>query len=62
MNMKSMEDQLPSEKFIRIHKSYIVAIQHLSAIRKNSVFIGDNELPIGDNYREIVNKITGRQP
>jgi DNA-binding LytR/AlgR family response regulator len=62
MNMKSMEDQLPSEKFIRIHKSYIVAIHHLSAIRKNSVFIGDNELPIGDNYREIVNKITGRQP
>jgi DNA-binding LytR/AlgR family response regulator len=47
-----MEAQLPSKKFIRIHKSYIIAIAAVNMIKKNSVFIGDIELPISENYKE----------
>lgn len=54
ISMKSMEEQLPSSMFIRIQKSYIVSKQYISSIRKNSVFIGTTELPIGDNYKEAV--------
>ena len=60
MSMKSLEDQLPSSKFIRIHKSYIVSIAAITSIRKNSLFIGPAEFPVGDSYKEVLNTlITG---
>jgi len=59
MNMKDMADQLPTAKFIRIHKSYIVSIESITALRKNSVFIKDLELPVGDTFREAVMRLTG---
>jgi DNA-binding LytR/AlgR family response regulator len=54
MGMKTLEDQLPSSKFIRIHKSYILAVAAITSIRKNSVFVGNSEFPVGDNYKEGV--------
>lgn len=60
MSMKALEDQLPSSKFLRIHKSYILAIAAITSIRKNSVFVGNTEFPVGDNYKDgvaaIINK------
>jgi DNA-binding LytR/AlgR family response regulator len=61
LSMKSIEDLLPSVMFIRIQKSYIVSKEHITAIRKNSVFIGTTELPIGENYKEAVNALVGKQ-
>lgn len=61
MSIKSLEEQLPSSTFIRIHKSFIVSARHITAVRKSSVFIGDMELPVSDNYRDAINAITGRQ-
>jgi two-component system, LytTR family, response regulator len=60
MGMKVIEDQLPSSKFLRIHKSYIISIEFITAIRKNSVFIGTMELPVGESYRDAVNALTGK--
>ena len=56
-NLKAIEPELPSSKFIRIHKSYLVAIESISAIRKNSVFIKDMELPIGETYKDSVDRL-----
>jgi DNA-binding LytR/AlgR family response regulator len=61
MPLKQVEEQLNPAKFIRIHKSYIIAVAHITAIRKNSVFIGAMELPVGDNYREAVAALTGNK-
>jgi DNA-binding LytR/AlgR family response regulator len=61
MNMKTIEDQLPPSKFLRIHKSYIVSVDYITAIRKSSVFMDDMELPVGENYRDAVAALTGRQ-
>jgi two-component system, LytTR family, response regulator len=61
MSMKTIEEQLPAQKFFRIHKSYIVSIDHITAIRKNSVFIGAMELPVGENYREAVSALTNNR-
>lgn len=58
--IKAMEDDLPSSKFIRIHKSYIISIDSITAIRKNSVFIKDFELPVGETYREVIDQLTGK--
>jgi two-component system, LytTR family, response regulator len=54
MSMKSLEDQLPPSKFLRIHKSYILAVAAITSIRKNSVFVGNSEFPVGDNYKDAV--------
>lgn len=61
MPMKSIEEELPANRFLRIHKSYIVSKEHITAIRKNSVFIDDIELPVGENFREAVLNLAGRQ-
>lgn len=56
-SLKAVEPELPPSGFIRIHKSYIVAIESITSIRKNSVFINELELPIGETYREAVDKL-----
>jgi two-component system, LytTR family, response regulator len=60
MSTRAMETELPSDRFIRIHKSYIVAVESITAVRKNSVFIKDLELPIGETYREVIGQLTGK--
>ena len=59
MPMKTMEEQLPATMFIRIHKSYIVSVSFITAIRKSSVFIDLLELPLSDTYRHNVAALTG---
>lgn len=60
MSMKGIEEELPAGEFIRIHKSYIVSIAHITAVMKNSVFIGELELPVGENYRDEIAALTGK--
>jgi DNA-binding LytR/AlgR family response regulator len=55
--MKSLEEKLPSDKFFRIHRSFIVALQKIEAIDGSSVFINKQELPIGKNYKEELQEI-----
>jgi DNA-binding LytR/AlgR family response regulator len=55
--MKSLEDRLPPNRFIRIHRSFIVAIEKITAIEGNMVEVIDTHnktkmLPIGKNYRD----------
>jgi DNA-binding LytR/AlgR family response regulator len=60
MSIKALEEQLPPSKFIRIHKSYIVSIASITSIRKNSLFVGTAEFPVGDNYKDAVNLLIGK--
>lgn len=59
ISIKALEDQLPAGRFLRIHKSYLVSIESVTAVRKNSVFIKDHELAIGETYREAIKSLTG---
>jgi DNA-binding LytR/AlgR family response regulator len=59
--MGDMENILPTNQFIRIHKSYIVAIAHIKAVFGNSVDMAKAQLPIGLNYKErIMSFVTGK--
>jgi DNA-binding LytR/AlgR family response regulator len=51
-NLKSMEAVLPPDKFIRIHKSYIVSTDKINAISKGKVVINNVYLPIGETYKQ----------
>ena len=55
MSMKAIEEELPSSKFIRVHKSFIVSVSAITSVRKNSIFIGAEEIPVGENYKDSVN-------
>lgn len=54
--MKSIENQLPSVKFKRVHRSFIVNVSRITTIEDNSVIIKMNEnkkvIPIGKSYRD----------
>ncbi|WP_436486997.1 LytR/AlgR family response regulator transcription factor [Chitinophaga sp. ARDCPP14] len=60
MSIKGLEEQLPGSRFVRVHKSYIVSIAAITAIRKNSVFLDTLEFPVGDTYRDAVYAIAGK--
>jgi len=60
MSMKSLEEQLPSSKFIRVHKSYIISIAAITSVRKNSVFIGPEEIPVGDNFKDSLSTLINK--
>lgn len=53
-SLKSLEETLPSDRFVRIHRSYIVNIAYIKEIRQGMVSICDQLLPIGGSYRESV--------
>lgn len=53
-SLKSLEEELPSDRFIRIHKSYIVAIHKIDTLEGNQVHVGKEKLPVGANYKEAV--------
>ena len=52
MSMKSMEALLPSDQFIRVHKSYIVQPQKIKVIERNRIVFGKTYIPISDTYKE----------
>ncbi len=51
-NLKAMENGLPVNRFIRVHKSYIISLQQVNTIERNRIFIGGEAIPIGDTYKE----------
>ena len=59
--MKNMENELPADKFIRVHRSFIVNTEHITGYTKGRVFLtGEEYVPIGDNYKESFTAITDK--
>ncbi|MGV3763563.1 LytR/AlgR family response regulator transcription factor [Parapedobacter sp.] len=58
-NMKKMEDILPSNRFVRVHRSYIVALDKIASIERGRIFIEDKVIPVGDTYRDAFYKYIG---
>ncbi|GAB3167674.1 LytR/AlgR family response regulator transcription factor [Telluribacter humicola] len=58
--MKSLEAQLPDDRFIRVHNSYIVALEAIESIDREKVQIGTLYLPISDTYRKAFREFIER--
>ena len=54
LTLKSVEERLPSDRFIRTHKSYLVAKDKITSVEGNQIFIRDRDVPISRHYREGV--------
>jgi DNA-binding LytR/AlgR family response regulator len=60
VTIKSLESQLPADDFFRVHKSYIVNLDHVHSIRKGRIKIVDVEIPFSDSYKDIIDRMTGK--
>ena len=64
LTMKSVEEILPADNFMRVHRSYIIALNKIRAIdRNNCVYIGDEVIRVTDAYREaFLSYVGGKIP
>jgi two-component system, LytTR family, response regulator len=51
-SLRNMAEKLPADQFIRVHKSYIVALNKVDSISRNRIIIGETYIPIGDNFKD----------
>lgn len=54
LTFKAVEDYLPAEKFLKVHKSYIVSVSKIDSIEGTDILIGQQHIPISRNQREEV--------
>ena len=54
--LKAVEERLPANKFIRVHRSYIVAITKIDIIKDGALVVNGKPLPVADTYRAALNK------
>jgi DNA-binding LytR/AlgR family response regulator len=53
INIKTIHDLIPKSFFVRVSKSYIVNVNNIDSVDNNTVYIGKNEIPIGNIYRDF---------
>lgn len=51
-NLKYFEDMLDPQRFVRVHRSYIISLNKVTVASRKAVSIGNIEVPVSDNYRE----------
>jgi DNA-binding LytR/AlgR family response regulator len=51
-SMKKILERLTKNQFVRVHRSYIVPIEKISSVRSKSLFLGTQEIPIGESYKK----------
>jgi DNA-binding LytR/AlgR family response regulator len=57
LTMKAVEDQLPSDRFMRVHRSYIVNLSKISVVeRSRIIFDGKVYIPVSDQYKDAFQK------
>jgi DNA-binding LytR/AlgR family response regulator len=49
--MKNIIEKLPSDSFLRVHKSYIISVDKIDMIENSRIVIGNQRIPIGESYR-----------
>lgn len=57
ISLKKLEEVLPENLFIRIHKSYIASVQNIKSLEGNMIHLGKEKLPVGNLYKEKVSLI-----
>lgn len=62
ITMTGMEQQLPNDRFLKVHKSYIVGLTHIRAVDGNDLVIGEKRIPMSRHLKETaLNKVMGNR-
>jgi DNA-binding LytR/AlgR family response regulator len=59
-SMKNMEELLPKDRFMRVHRSFIVSLDHIDSISKNIIHVGTQQIAVGDLYKEQFSEFVSR--
>jgi DNA-binding LytR/AlgR family response regulator len=59
-SLKAMEEKLPVSQFMRVHRSFIVALDQINAVTRNSVQIGSATIPVSDQYKDAFGAFISR--
>jgi len=59
-SLKALEEKLPSKRFMRVHRSFIVSLDKVTSMTKNSVQIGKMLIAVGDQYKEAFSQFVGK--
>lgn len=51
-NFNKLLDHLPTDDFIRVHKSYVISVNKIKSVERKNISIGDVKIPIGETFRE----------
>jgi DNA-binding LytR/AlgR family response regulator len=58
LTFKSMEDSLPADRFLKVHKSYLVSVSRITSIEGNEIVAGTHHIPISRNLKdEVMDKL-----
>lgn len=52
MTLKKMTELLPENEFIRVHRSFIISVKHITKVRNKHIYIGDHQIPISNKYED----------
>lgn len=59
-SLKALEEKLPAKRFMRVHRSFIVALDKITTMTKNSLQIGKLNIAVGDQYKEAFGHFLGK--
>lgn len=59
MSLKKLEEELPSDNFMRIHRSFIIGLDKIEAIERNHIVIGKEQIAIAPNYKDALMEYIG---
>src|ERR1044072_3550730 len=52
MNLKTIHQKLPQQRFLRVSKSYVVNVNHINSFDHHNIYVGDSEIPLGEVYKK----------
>ncbi|MCH6199399.1 LytTR family DNA-binding domain-containing protein [Aquiflexum sp. LQ15W] len=59
-SMKSMEELLPSDNFMRVHRSFIINLDHIDSVSRNVIHIGNAQIVVSENYKDSFMEFLGK--
>ena len=59
-SLKALEDKLPPRRFMRIHRSFIVSLDKISSLTRNSIQIGTVTIPVSDQYKDTFSQFLSK--
>lgn len=59
-SLKALEEKLPSKRFMRVHRSFIVSLDKITSMTKNTLQIGKVNIVVGDQYKDAFTQFVGK--
>ncbi|MEM6699279.1 MAG: LytTR family DNA-binding domain-containing protein, partial [Bacteroidota bacterium] len=56
-SLRYMESKLPKDQFLRVHRSYLVALNKIKTVEGNQIWIGEIKVPVSKSHRKVLSQL-----